>query len=141
MWFMNHVTNPMVRWILSGPLHGWMSRTTLLIAYQGRKSGKRFILPAQYLQAGDEVWIVVGFPEKKQWWKNFSAELPVKLCLRGEWVLGQGVALNGEKDRIEIVRGLGMILQTHSEYASRFAAYLRPDSDLSQVVMVRVTLD
>jgi hypothetical protein len=141
MWFMNHVTNPLVRWILSGPLHGLLSKGLLLIAYQGRKSGKKITLPAQYLQTGNEVWIVVGFPEKKQWWKNFSEGLPVNLCLRGEWVSGLGTALSGEKDRGEIVRGLGGILQMLPEYSSRFTQYLQPGSNLDGFVMVRVTLD
>jgi Domain of unknown function (DUF385). len=142
MWWMNNVMNPLVRWILSGPLHGLMSKSTLLIAYQGRKSGKRFTLPTQYLQTGKEVWIVVGYPEKKQWWKNFASALPVSLCLRGEWVSGMAVALSGEKDRAELTRGLTEVVHLIPEYyGPRFESALQPGSDLEGIVLVKVALD
>ncbi len=72
MWFMNKIANPFVKLILRSPLHGWMSAAVLLITYRGRKSGKEYTLPVQYVQDGNNVYIVPGFAEKKTWWRNLK---------------------------------------------------------------------
>jgi hypothetical protein len=67
MWFMNKFANPFVRLILRSPLHGLMSAALLLISYRGRKSGRKYSLPVQYVQDGNQIYIVPDAPEQKTW--------------------------------------------------------------------------
>jgi deazaflavin-dependent oxidoreductase (nitroreductase family) len=140
MWFMNHITNPIMRFILSGPLHGIMSKSVLLITYTGRKSGKTFTTPVQYVESNQEIWIMVGFPEKKHWWRNLLGGVPVKLYLRGKSVSGQANLLMGENNRTGIVDGLGMIIQHYPDFAKKYPNYTSPDFDLDGIVLVKVIL-
>jgi deazaflavin-dependent oxidoreductase (nitroreductase family) len=88
MWFMNKLINPLVRLILRSPLHGLMSGSVLLIIYCGRKSGKEYTLPVQYVRDGNTIYIVPGMPEKKTWWRNLRGGEPVRLLIGGKTLVG-----------------------------------------------------
>jgi deazaflavin-dependent oxidoreductase (nitroreductase family) len=98
MWFMNKIANPIVRLILRSRWHRWMSATVLLITYRGRKSGREYTLPVQYVQEGKTIYIVPGAAKKKTWWRNLREGAPVTLGLRGKQVPGQATLLEGDKD-------------------------------------------
>lgn len=86
--------NPLVRALLRSPAHGLLSGRVLLISYTGRRSGRSFALPVQYVREGDEVVVTVGWPERKTWWRNFSdAPRPVVLRLAGRDVQGTARAV------------------------------------------------
>jgi deazaflavin-dependent oxidoreductase (nitroreductase family) len=111
MWFMNKIANPFVKFILRSPLHGWMSAAVLLITYRGRKSGKEYTLPVQYVQDGDHVYIVPGYAEKKTWWRNLKGGMDVQLTLKGRTVSGEGILLERDADTEEILKAFGLYLQ------------------------------
>jgi deazaflavin-dependent oxidoreductase (nitroreductase family) len=117
-----------------------MSKSVLLITYTGRKSGKTFTTPVQYLESNQEIWIMVGFPEKKQWWRNLQGGAPVKLCLHGKWVSGQADLLIGENNRTGIVHGLETIIQHYPDFAKKYPNYTSPHFDLDGIVLVKVIL-
>ena len=132
MWFMNRIANPLVRLLLRSPLHGLMSASVLLITYRGRKTGKAHTLPTQYARDGSQVYIVVGMPEQKTWWRNLRGGQAVSLTLAGKVVPGQAVIVDGSSDRELAARALAC-------YVSRFpsAARLRnirrePDGSLNR---------
>jgi deazaflavin-dependent oxidoreductase (nitroreductase family) len=62
------------------------SGSLLLIEYAGKKSGRRHALPVQYLECGGEILVLVGWPERKRWWRNLRPEAPVRVLHRGRWV-------------------------------------------------------
>jgi deazaflavin-dependent oxidoreductase (nitroreductase family) len=111
MWFMNKVINPLVRLILRSPLHKLMSNTLLVITYCGRKTGREYSLPVQYVQAGNIIYIVPGMPEKKTWWRNLKEAAPVRLNVRGQSLTGTGVVLKPETDSEAILEGFGIYLR------------------------------
>lgn len=138
MWFMNHVFNPIMRWILSSPLlHKLASKNVLLIAFTGKKSGKHYTTPVEYLQEGQTIWIMVGFPEKKKWWRNLVGGTPVNLCLRGEWVSGEAEVLQGSSEREKVIGGLSLFAERYPGQRSRFT----DDAVIDEAVLVRVLLD
>lgn len=141
MWFMNRIFNPIVHWILTSPFHWVMSKGVLLISFRGRKSGKLYTTPVQYLLAGQEVWIMAGAPEMKSWWKNLIGGESVNICLRGEWQSGQAIALQGESGRAELVRGLGIFVQHYPALKYRYGEFTGPDFDLKGIVLVKIVLD
>jgi len=93
MWFMNKIANPFVRLILRSPLHDWISAAVLLITYHGRKSGKEYTLPIQYVQDGNHIYIIPGYAEKKTWWRNLKGGMDVQLTIKGQTRSGKGILL------------------------------------------------
>lgn len=138
MWFMNHLFNPIMRWILNSPLlHKLASKDVLLIAFMGKKSGKHYTTPVQYLQDGRTIWIMVGFPDKKKWWRNLVGGAPVNLCLRGEWVSGEAVVLQGAVDRDKVRQGLEVFAARNPGQRAR----LMEEAAIEKTVLVQVLLD
>lgn len=103
---MNRILNPVVGLILKSPLHGIMSSALLLLIYRGRKSGKKYQLPVQYVQEGETIYIVPGTPQRKVWWRNFEESAPVRVVLRGRERSGKASLLTGEKAEAEIAKAL-----------------------------------
>ncbi|MET0913412.1 MAG: nitroreductase/quinone reductase family protein, partial [Acidimicrobiales bacterium] len=79
---MNHVAAPVVRALLRSPLHGLLSDSVMLVTYQGRRSGRAFALPVQYVRDEDAFVVTVGAPGAKQWWRNFTEPRPAELLVR-----------------------------------------------------------
>lgn len=73
-------SNPITRWMLSGPLHVVMSRRLLLVSFTGRKTGRRYVTPVSYVVDGDRLLV----PGGGAWWKNLGTA-PVSVRLQGAW--------------------------------------------------------
>jgi deazaflavin-dependent oxidoreductase (nitroreductase family) len=98
MWFMNKIANPFVRFILRSPFHRMMDASVLLITYQGRKSGKAYTLPVNYVRVEKNIYIVPGMPGQKTWWRSLRGGAPVTLTLNGKSVSGSALVLEGDID-------------------------------------------
>ena len=80
MWLQNHVVNPVVRAILSSPLHRLLSRSVLLLTYRGRRTGERYTLPVQYAPRGEHQLVIwPAQPERKVWWRNVADGASVEI--------------------------------------------------------------
>ncbi len=111
MWFMNHIWNPIVRFILRSSLHGMLSKSTMLIAYTGKKTGKEITVPVSYLEDGQTVFVIPGNPESKVWWRNIQTETPVRLTLRGNVINARASLLTPEKDLDVMTHALDLFFQ------------------------------
>jgi deazaflavin-dependent oxidoreductase (nitroreductase family) len=111
MWFMNKIANPFVRLILRSPFHKLMSATVLLITYRGRKSGRTYTLPVNYVQDGRTITIIPGMAEHKNWWRSLCGGAPVQIRLAGRRLAGNATVLTGEADASQIVPALALYLQ------------------------------
>ncbi len=80
----NHTVNPILRAMLRSPLHPLLSARLALITVVGRHSGRSRTFPVGYRREADKVTIVVGWPERKVWWRNLIDGGEVRLRLRGE---------------------------------------------------------
>jgi deazaflavin-dependent oxidoreductase (nitroreductase family) len=79
-----HVVNPVVGGLLRSPAHRVLSRSVLLLAYTGRRSGVRHELPVGYAGLGDGFVVVAGQPDSKTWWRNFTGGAqPVTVTVAG----------------------------------------------------------
>ena len=108
---MNKVVNPFTKLILRSPFHGWMSASVLLITYRGRKSRRKFTLPVQYVQDGNNIYILPGYAERKTWWRNLKDGVDVQVMLKGQTKLGRGILLEHEVDGAEILKAFGLYLR------------------------------
>jgi len=123
MWFMNHIWNPIVRFIMRSPLHGLMSKDVMLITYRGQKSGKEFTLPVSYLEDGATVFVIPGMPDKKVWWHNIHENTPVLINLRGKSISAQASLLSAEKDLNVMTNALRLFFRKMPGGASMYKVY------------------
>jgi deazaflavin-dependent oxidoreductase (nitroreductase family) len=81
MWF-----NPIIQWLLRSPFHTFVSKNIMLITYTGRKSGKKYTTPVNYLnmiQGDDQFLATISFRERV-WWRNLRGCSPVTVWVRGK---------------------------------------------------------
>jgi deazaflavin-dependent oxidoreductase (nitroreductase family) len=84
MWF-----NPIMKWLIRSPLHGAVSSSMLVISYTGRKSGKRYEIPVNFVRAGDD--LLVTSYRTRTWWRNMLGGAPVTV-----WLAGKQIQANAE---------------------------------------------
>jgi deazaflavin-dependent oxidoreductase (nitroreductase family) len=60
------------------------------LRYNGRRSGRPYVLPVQYARVGRRLVVVPQRPESTTWWRNFQTPQPVCVRLKGR--LRDGVA-------------------------------------------------
>ncbi len=80
--------NPIVIWLLRSPLHGLIDKSTVLITFKGRKSGKNYTFPVSCVQDGDTLMMISR--REHTWWKNFRGGTRVALCLQGRTLRARG---------------------------------------------------
>jgi F420H(2)-dependent quinone reductase len=71
--------NPAMKLILRSPLHWPLSRWFAVLAWEGRKSGRRYSTPVSYVMDGGSVYVTTG----DRWWHNVDGGGPIGLRLRG----------------------------------------------------------
>ena len=49
------IINPVVKTLLRSPIHGFWSKSLMLITFSGSRSGRRFTTPVRYVRVGDAV--------------------------------------------------------------------------------------
>ena len=87
--------NPIVSWMLRSPLHGLMSNSTMLITFAGRKSGKSYTTPVNYVR--DDHTLLVVSPKDRVWWRNLRGGAPVTVHVRAQTFRGVGRAFEDEE--------------------------------------------
>lgn len=131
MWF-----NPIMKWLLGSPLHGLVSKNTMLVTFTGRKSGKQYTIPVNYVREGD-VFYVTSYRHRK-WWRNLRGGVPVTLRVRGEKLKGIGKAITSERD---VVKHLQDYLQKAPKHAKYFNVTLNPDGNPNLADVARAAKD
>jgi deazaflavin-dependent oxidoreductase (nitroreductase family) len=89
--------------VLRSPLHKPLSNGLLLLSYQGRRSGKRYELPLQYLESDGSLYIWAGNAETKTWWRNFEAPAAVAVRLRGKDVDAKASMVDDPTTRADLL--------------------------------------
>ena len=148
-WFMNKFANPFVGLILSSHMHKWLSPSIVLITYQGRKSGKKYTLPVQYVQSDDTLYIIPGAARQKNWWRNLRGGEPVELLLGGHHIQAFAEVLAGEADCGVIAEALRVFILKFPAAAQLHSIHPHADGSVDErdlleasasVVVVRVRL-
>jgi hypothetical protein len=84
--------------ILRSRFHGLASKSNLLISYRGRRTGLLHELPVGYADAPRGFAILVGRPEAKRWWRNFTEPWPLTVVVHGRSIGAVGRVVLGETD-------------------------------------------
>lgn len=86
--------NTLVRWALRTPgLQRWVGRSTALLTFHGRRSGRVFTTPVTYVRDGDRVLVISH--RQRQWWRNLAGRPDVHLLLAGTQHHGRARVLRG----------------------------------------------
>lgn len=85
--------NDFVKIMLKSPLHGLMGKT-LLIAFTGRKTGRKFAVPVNYYRELDALWVITK--RSRNWWRNMKGGADVDLYLNGKKLKGFAEAILDE---------------------------------------------
>ena len=96
------IQNRIVTVLLRSPFHRMLSRSVDVIRYRGRRTGREFVTPTQYVRHGDDVVILVGRPESKTWWRNFRDGHDLDVLLDRQWVPMRGQVITGAESPEEI---------------------------------------
>lgn len=99
---MNRAVNPLVKAVLSSPLHPLLSHGLALITVTGRRSGRRYTFPVGYHQDGDRIIVDVGWPERKRWWRNLTHGGPVEMRIRGKRRAGHAQTHGDERSGVTV---------------------------------------
>ncbi len=137
------IVNSAMKFVLRSPVHGMVSKTTLLITFTGSKSGKSYTTPVSYSRQGDKVYIFTH----ANWWKNLRNDTPVTMRIQGREVQGLPEAI--AEDKQAIAAGLMSHLRQVPSDAKWYGVTLdkqgNPNAEQVQqaaqtVVMVRIQL-
>lgn len=91
------MSNWFMSWLLRSPFHGLISGSILSITYNGRRSGKEYSAPLNYVRDGNKLWVTSL--RTQTWWRNFREEWPIRILLQGTEIEGWGVAIT-EQDAL-----------------------------------------
>ena len=126
--FLNRVANPFMMAMLRSPLHGMFDKGLILLTYTGRKSGKQFAVPVNYLRDGD-VLLTVTF-QARTWWRNLRGGAPVTVCLEGREARAYAEALT---EPAAVAEGLAACVRADARRAALYGVKLgadgRPDPE------------
>lgn len=118
--FFNQIGNEFISLVLRSPFHALLSKSILLITVKGRKTGKNYTTPVNYLRRGDV--LTITSLRNRTWWRNLRGGSDVTLQLRGRKVKGKG-------DVIEIERGVADALAVYFQQAPNYAKYFNVTLD------------
>jgi deazaflavin-dependent oxidoreductase (nitroreductase family) len=131
---------------LRSPVHRILSESLLLLRYTGRRSGREYELPLQYLEDGGKLNIWAGNAATKTWWRNFADPDVVTVRLRGRDVVAKASLVEAVDRRAEVLRAyLTRFPYTTPSGRPKFVGrrWQPTDAELSEVAasIVVVTLD
>lgn len=79
------LVNPAIVRLLGSRLHFLLSGGTLILTVTGRKSGRRYDVPLNWVPSGEGGLVCFTGKGWSGWWKNVGVEdTPVSITLRGE---------------------------------------------------------
>ncbi len=82
--------NAVVLAVLRSRAHRLLSASAIELRYTGRRSGRQYVLPVQYADAGDHLVVRPQQWQHSTWWRNFRTPQPVTVRLAGR--LHEGTA-------------------------------------------------
>ena len=116
--------NTIVIWLLQSPFHGLMSRNTVLIGYEGRKTAKRYFVPVNFVRVAGEDGdhLLITSERGRTWWRNLRGGSPVDLRL-------QGTGLKAMARSLEEIQEVEEGLKTYFAHAPGSARYFNVGLD------------
>jgi deazaflavin-dependent oxidoreductase (nitroreductase family) len=119
--------------ILRSPLHRVMSRSTMLLTFTGRRTGRSYTIPVVFYQDGDKLLVTTD----SGWWHNLAAGAEVVVRLSGRDERGLAVA-EPDPERVLVVLQ-EMVRRYPGRYRRLAAQHARPGA--ARRVVIEITLN
>jgi deazaflavin-dependent oxidoreductase (nitroreductase family) len=120
------LANGTMRALLRSPLHGLVSKRAMLITFSGRKTGRLYTTPVNYVRDGDTITVVSR--SHRTWWRNLRGGAQVTVRVRGKDL--KGVAEVVVDDKEAVGRAL---LALHPRYSAERVARRAQDRVLVRI--------
>jgi hypothetical protein len=78
-----------MRRLLDSPVHWPLSQWFAVLAWRGRKTGRRYSSPVSYVRDGSTVFVTTG----DRWWRNLTGGATVRIRIAGRWQRGSAEPL------------------------------------------------
>ena len=121
------IGNGFMRAILRSPLHGLVSNNVMLITFTGRKSGRTYTTPVNYVRDGEA--LIILSQGDRTWWKNLRGGAPVFVRLQGQDLKGAGEVF---VDPESVTKGLVTLVQQSPSFQKYLKIDLTPDGGPSE---------
>lgn len=124
--------------LLKSPLHFFISGNTMLLNIKGKKSGKVYQVPVNYLQIGDRLLSISL--SGRTWWRNLRGGTDVKVRLKGREFDAHAVVEEGQS---EVSQLLGEYVSVVPQQAKYFDVQLDPSGkpeDVARAAQGRVVV-
>jgi deazaflavin-dependent oxidoreductase (nitroreductase family) len=137
------IINLIVGLLLVSPVHGFWSKSLLVIGFKGRKTGRSYETPVRYVETGE---VIQCFTSKSgKWWRNVAATDRVTLLVRGVESTYQSQLIIDDAERIgaALQRCLSLYPQDAAYHDITMGSDGNPNSDefenaLSNVVLIEL---
>lgn len=113
------IGNPLLKLLLCSPWHWVASGSILLITVTGRKSGKRYTTPVNFVQ--EEGQLLVLSHQHRTWWRNVRGGAAVTIRWRGKKINSTATVL---EEPTAVAPYFERYLTAVPQYASAFAVKL-----------------
>lgn len=88
--------NTVIATILRSPLHPLLSGMVVLLRYRGRRSGRRYTIPVQYVEHDNRFVVAALDADRKQWWRNVLARPEIEMLHRRRWRSARAEVVKGD---------------------------------------------
>ncbi len=102
-----------MRSLLRSPFSRLVDGGIVLLTVTGRRTGRRFSFPVQYVEQGGTLWIMSGAGPEKTWWRNLVGGAQVQVLLRRHPYEGTAEVATYEEDPATVKEGV-------RRYSARF---------------------
>lgn len=126
-------------------LQKWVGRSTALLTFTGRKSGREYTTPVSYAWDGDTM-VVTGH-DSRTWWRNFAEVPEVTVRLAGQDRQGMAYVVANPVERLSLwttyVEQQPMLARAQKIGRNPDGTYRTADLErvLSDTVVVAIHLD
>jgi deazaflavin-dependent oxidoreductase (nitroreductase family) len=104
--------------LLRSPLSRLVDGGLILLTVTGRRTGRTFTFPVQYVEDGRVLWVYAGGSDAKTWWRNLVGGADVEVLLRRRVYPATAIAVVPTEARELVEEGL-------RRYVERFPATSR----------------
>ena len=139
------VNRMMCRLLRTPGIQSWLGRTTAVVAFTGRRSGRTITIPVSYVEQGRTVYLLTK--GMRNWWRNFAQEPAVRLRLKGIEHTGSARAITGTEER---KTRIAAFLKERPRDARAYGVKLGPNNTVPEdelnrlapeLVPIEITLD
>lgn len=134
--FMMRIGNYFVIRILKSGLHGMLSASTVLLSFQGWKSGRQIEVPVNFVRTTEGV--LISSKRNRIWWKNFRHLNKLTIWFAGEQISAQALL---DEEPIKVKAAFEKVFELKPEWVRFYRLELNADGRVNTAALDRLAAD